>query len=414
MYVHWIRDLFHGWQAIFRRGDADQGAAQVLAEEFRPAYDDLAESVGAAMPSFEAIKGRFRQAFNETEIKEVNRRVGGPPVIIEWGQRTGWILVGGLAMDRGFTVEGLTVTYMPRGLGGGNADSLQQRARFFGYKGRYLGYCRVFLPRDVKRAFEDYVLHEEAMRRDLAEVQQARQPLDTWPRRFVLSPALKPCRDNVLEHGYMRAPAVPDDWFLPQAYLGRSGFEEHNRAVVARFVAGHAFHPDDGHPLRTVYQRHEVTDLLPLRDVIGTLLVDYRLRDPDEAERWGLLLAQLGRMLDEDANARSIVYRMSPGETRKRAIHDNTGRLKYLYQGEYPVNPPNLRGTIYRGDKSMFAEGVVTVQLHELDLTVGTEGGAPVAFGVPFLALRLPAGQAQPMVFQTQPGQPVMGQEDQE
>ncbi|MBU8541085.1 Z1 domain-containing protein [Falsiroseomonas tokyonensis] len=409
MYVNWIRDLFHGWQATFRRGDADP-IAQALAEEFRPAYDDLAASVGETMPTFDAIKSRFRQAFNETEIKEVNRRVGGPPVIIEWGQRTGWILVGGLAMDRGFTVEGLTVTYMPRSLGGGNADSLQQRARFFGYKGRYLGFCRVFLPRDVKRAFEDYVLHEEAMRRDLVEVQQARQPLDTWPRRFVLSPALKPCRDNVLEHGYMRAPAVPDDWFLAQAYLGRGGFEEHNRGIIARFVTGHAFRPDDGHPDRTVYQRHEITDLLPLRDVIETLLVDYRLRDPGEAERWGLLLAQLGRMLDEDSNARAVVYRMSPAEARKRAIYD-TGRLKYLYQGEYPVNPPDRRGTIYRGDKSMFIEGVVTVQIHELDLTLRAEGGAPVASNVPFLALRLPAGQAQPMVFQTQPNQPVLGQE---
>ncbi len=50
-------------------------------------------------------------------------------------------------MDRGFTVKGLTVTYMPRGLGEGNADTVQQRARFFGYKESYLGYCRVRLER---------------------------------------------------------------------------------------------------------------------------------------------------------------------------------------------------------------------------------------------------------------------------
>jgi hypothetical protein len=205
---------------------------------------------------------------------------------------------------------------------------------------------------------------------------------------------------------------VPDDWFLPQAYLGRGGFEGHNRTVVARFLAGHAFRPDEGHPQRTEYQRHAVTDLLLLRDVIETLLVEYRLRDPGEAERWGLLLAQLGRMLDENPNARTVVYRMSPGKARERAIYD-TGRIKYLYQGDYPVNPPNLRGTIYRGDKSMFVEGVVTVQIHELDLTLRAEGGAPVTSGVPFLALRLPAGQAQPMVFQTQPDQPVFGQEGQ-
>jgi hypothetical protein len=63
--------------------------------------------VGDSIPTFEAVKSRVRQAFNGTETKEVNRRVGGPPVIIDWGQRCGWILVGGQAMDRGFTVEGL-------------------------------------------------------------------------------------------------------------------------------------------------------------------------------------------------------------------------------------------------------------------------------------------------------------------
>ena len=100
--------------------------------------------------------------------------------------------------DRGFTVEGLTITYMPRGLGGGNADTMQQRARFFGYKAAYLGYCRVFLERDARQGFEDYVEHEEFMRKDMLAIRENRQPLQTWPRRFVLDPALRLCRDNVL------------------------------------------------------------------------------------------------------------------------------------------------------------------------------------------------------------------------
>ena len=73
IYFNWINDLFHHWQAIFRRG-LDDPAAQALAETFRPAYDDLANSVGARMPSFDDIISRFRTAFNNTEIKEVNRR----------------------------------------------------------------------------------------------------------------------------------------------------------------------------------------------------------------------------------------------------------------------------------------------------------------------------------------------------
>ena len=71
---------------------------------------------------------------------EINTRGNRRTPQINWGQSYSWILVGGQAMDRGFTVEGLTVTYMPRNLGIGNADTVQQRARFFGYKRAFLGH----------------------------------------------------------------------------------------------------------------------------------------------------------------------------------------------------------------------------------------------------------------------------------
>ena len=56
------------------------------------------------------------------------------------------------------------MTYMPRGPGVGNADTIQQRARFLGYKRPYLGYCRVFLEPGVVQLYRSYVRHEEDMR----------------------------------------------------------------------------------------------------------------------------------------------------------------------------------------------------------------------------------------------------------
>ena len=60
-------------------------------------------------------------------VLEVNARPTTPQP--DWKNSYPWILVGGQAMDRGFTVEGLTVTYMPRDMGVGNADTIEQRAR---------------------------------------------------------------------------------------------------------------------------------------------------------------------------------------------------------------------------------------------------------------------------------------------
>jgi len=100
-------------------------------------------------------------------------------------------------MDRGFTIEGLTVTYMPRGIGVGNADTVQQRARFFGYKRGYLGYCRVYLEQVTHRAFQRYVEYEEDMRVQLEDIRDSGRSLNDWKRALVLDNALRPCRQNV-------------------------------------------------------------------------------------------------------------------------------------------------------------------------------------------------------------------------
>ena len=64
-----------------------------------------------------------------------------------------WLLymsLWGNKLDRGFTVEGLTVTYMNRPPSD-QLDTLEQRARAFGYRGDLLPYCQFFAtPRTLK------------------------------------------------------------------------------------------------------------------------------------------------------------------------------------------------------------------------------------------------------------------------
>jgi hypothetical protein len=79
-----------------------------------------------------------------------------------WKNYKHHILVGGQLLDRGFTVEDLVTTYMPRDSAGINqADTIQQRCRFFGYKKSYIDYCKVYLTAGLIDDFKDYVQHEE-------------------------------------------------------------------------------------------------------------------------------------------------------------------------------------------------------------------------------------------------------------
>ena len=55
------------------------------------------------------------------------------------------LVVGGDKLNRGFTVEGLVVTYMSRPIAkSGTVDSLEQRARFSEYKRDIFKWCQSF------------------------------------------------------------------------------------------------------------------------------------------------------------------------------------------------------------------------------------------------------------------------------
>ena len=151
-YNIWTRAIVGSvYQAVADPGDV--GALE-LAEELKPLYDDLVRTSGESPFTLNETMEQIRYLIPALSIKVVNS--GHPDEIApaDWKQGPGWILIGGNKLDRGFTVENLAVTYMPRGTGQGSADTIQQRGRFFGYKANYSGYLRGWFNADTADAFE--------------------------------------------------------------------------------------------------------------------------------------------------------------------------------------------------------------------------------------------------------------------
>ena len=194
---------------------------------FLPEYNSLKQTYPEIRPLPELIESMVNDVFGEMNCVEVN---GTPDAQkkVDWRATPYWILVGGAKLDRGYTVEGLTTTYMPRPLGNTPAaDTLQQRARFFGYKRPYLGLCRVFLQTDVEDAFVDYVKHEEFVRDAL--VKNRGKPLRSWRRDFILDSLLRPTRPDIIGIGARRI--AVKDWMVPGALqrddeIGRASCRE--------------------------------------------------------------------------------------------------------------------------------------------------------------------------------------------
>ena len=56
-------------------------------------------------------------------------------------------------LERGITLENLAVTYIYRQAKKDNADTLFQRARWFGYTEKYIDLCKIYMPKDLAEKF---------------------------------------------------------------------------------------------------------------------------------------------------------------------------------------------------------------------------------------------------------------------
>jgi hypothetical protein len=273
-YLNWIRAIRNLWIDTLS-GSIDDDARASLKDSFRRARDELCSTVADLEP-FDQLEPRLLNALQRTQLLEMNHL--SQTRHIRWSTNYSWILVGGQVLDRGFTIEGLTVTYMPRGPGVGNADTIQQRARFLGYKGSYLGFCRVFLEQAVANAYSAYIAHEDDIRRRLISHAQTGRPLTEFRRVFICDRALRPTRQSVLDIDIQR-PSFPSGWYAPSRPPTALASIEADSQLITDFLHSNSieFVPDEGHCDRRDIQRHLVARNVPLQTTYDEFLSAYHV-----------------------------------------------------------------------------------------------------------------------------------------
>ena len=388
-YCAWVRTIISNWKNIVHEEDGTDYLD--LLTDFESAYQELTDTVRDEIPTFSEIKKWFGFVLNELHVEEVNASTGRTPEI-PWTTSKFWILVGGQALDRGYTVEGLTVTYMPRGPGVGNADTIQQRARFFGYKQEYFDYCRVYLSEDTIHAYRAYVQHEEDVRNQMLDVQNSGQHLDDWKRSFILDAALRPTRTSVIG-GFSRINW--SGWTSPKRPLCPKNMLTTNQQVVHNFIQMQDFSDDEGHEARTIGQRHSVSEV-SLKSLINNLLSEMRFSDLETKTNHSMLLVHLSKIADDNPDEVCLVYRIAAGMVRTREISEDY-QIHQLFQGPNPMSKDFNKGEIYLGDRELHTKNQITVQIHNLNLK---RQGKTLGRNVPIVALWIPSALSTSLIYQ--------------
>lgn len=108
------------------------------------------------------------------------------------------IYVGGTMLGRGLTLKGLAITYIIRTAKGvSTVDTVQQRARWFGYKTKYLDLCRIFAVGKIIKEFRGIRDHEEDLWETVRQANCQGTRFKDMARIFALSDDLKMTRTSV-------------------------------------------------------------------------------------------------------------------------------------------------------------------------------------------------------------------------
>lgn len=356
IFYKWIEALKERWSNILNCPDGDMGKVN-LELEFKKSYEKEAIKLydNDIIPDFSEIKDYIADIINDTKIALIiSDSKRNAKKEIEWDTCTSHILIGADMLNRGFTVENLAVTYMPRySKGKSTADTIQQRCRFFGYKINYLNSCRVFLPDSSSIEYTEYVEHEEEMREWLKGLDN----LEDIERQLILSDKLNPTRKNVLPVHIVQSKMT--GWHAMNTFQNI----KHNTILVEGLLDSSKMELW-GTQYGTEDRNHKYIKL-PITDAISFLSA-YKFGNYPDTARKSATIRYLQYLSTRDKDPLKYVYIIQmafSSEYRERSVDSKTLKLAQLFSG------PDKKGDdIYPGDRKIKREDAVCIQIHKVKL----------------------------------------------
>ena len=352
------------WSILVSNSSEIGALPQVFADERKDLVDG-----GVKDLSDEEFLVILRACFRNCKVWLMNQSTSG--LKIKWEEYGLHILLGANKLDRGFTVEGLTVTYMNR-KASDQVDTMQQRSRAYGYR-PFINYCRIFTTKDSMQKLKDTVHTEEDLRDQLRNWISLGGNFKDWSREIglIVKSDSKPNRDSVVKQLTIRQIG---GWHFMLNAPEKKAERNFNLEIVAELGLFDA-------PL-IQYGSHRYRTKVVSIDQLKGILSRWQGRD---SGTWNSLIIK--RYLDG-------VPKVAPNEQDFSIIlidSEDSGKLRTRshWFGKYSLKNSGqlLQGSNenYPGDRNLLPESSNMLQIHLVTL-VGSD--APTE-PIPFLALKI-------------------------
>lgn len=355
LFHDWVKELIEKWTTILNLEDDDLGRVD-LDNEFKDIYEKEAIKFYTSedqIPTYSDIKHLISDAINDTKLyliisdKDAEKEV-------DWDGGSSHILVGADMLNRGFTVENLAITYMPRNTKGkSNADTIQQRCRFFGYKQKFLKSCRVYLPTDSIAEYVDYVMHEEEMRNWLKDTDS----LENVQQQLILSVKLNATRKNILPYSIVQSKMK--GWHAMNALH----FIETNKIIIDTFLNNTKFNLWDPQ-YKTKDRNHKISTVTV--DTAIDLLTKFKFGNYGDTARKQATIRYIQYLSTVSLKPISNIHFIQmayESDYRERNFNPSTLKIDQLFTGRSTSG-----SNVYPGDREVKLEDTICIQIHKVKL----------------------------------------------
>ena len=371
-YQKWVKSILDRWVLHFEENDDLDAKDFKVPADFSKAIQEMEKTLSLTQV-FDGPEDKTKQLLRlirywlnseAIKVRIVNSEKPHHNVSpTEWPTKAGWILIGAGKLDRGFVVEKLVVTYMPRGRGGGNVDTIQQRGRFFGYKKSYLQLLRGWFSQDLNSAYENIVETESDIRKELEYFDRNSYQLQDWVRNMILAEGLSPARKNVLSMRYSMLDLKDNSWFQQKRLFDPVlvSLQDNLKDQIFDLMKNSEITNLDNRMNST---RHTKT-LVTIPELLD-LLVDWP-RSGEDRVTFNKHLVLLSKYAESHMDTNATIFFMNQLEVGIRsAIAGSNGERKYWQINNLHEGRNSTSKGAYVGDAAIRSTDSITVQIHKI------------------------------------------------
>lgn len=349
-----VNDELKNIKAAFENKDDDVDGYTFYLNKLKNSY---------TLYTSEVIQSQF--PFDNTLLEELAICIKKTGVILQNGlgketketERTKWhkIYIGGDLLQRGLTFSNLIVSYFTRfAKSGGNMDTTLQRARWFGYRSKYLDLCKIFTTDEISKEFTV-----------LAEVED-----DLWEQFEDVEKGLLEIKDIIIQAENTKQKPTAKN----KAKFKKISFR--NRWVKQKFIVTN----DTERSTNNEYIQNLITSVTNWTKTtngsnIGVETAQYTIFT---AEQLNGLIQSIETAFDREPFNKATIKELvgtsdipvilmwtdDDNKTRYRSIYQDAAkdRIKALHQG---ANTTDIEKLTYLGDQKVVIDpNKINIQIH--------------------------------------------------